>query len=395
VSVIVIETKALMKFSRRYPLVLARGEGMKVFDEQDRGYWDFLAGIGVSSLGHNHPRVRAAICQAIPLLHTSNWYWNRSAVSLAEALSRLSNGKEVFFCNSGTEANEAGLKLLRRFGKADGRYQVVSMLGGFHGRTMGTMAMTPTPQYRDPFRPLPDGFLAVAYNDPDALEVVLRKERPAGVVMEAIQGESGVVVPDSGYLRQVSDLCHRYGALLMIDAVQTGMGRTGSWFGFEHEPQVQPDVITLAKGLGAGIPIGAVLARSEVADALKPGEHGTTFGGNPLATAVGGVVVSWLEEEGLDHVQRIGAVLERHLWDLKARHPQEILEVRGRGLMWGMVLSLPNTKVVERAMAHGLLVNAAGGNVLRMLPPLIVDETAILAAMAILDQSLTEVSEES
>ena len=384
-------TEAMMKFSRRYPVVLSRGEGVRVYDEQERPYLDFLAGIGVSSMGHNHPRVRAAIEDAIPLLHTSNWYWNRPAIMLAEALSQISAGKEVFFCNSGAEANEAGLKLIRRFGGQDGRYHVISMHGGFHGRTMGAMALTPTAQYRDPFRPLPDGFSAVAYNDSAALESALKETRPAGVVLEAIQGESGVVVPDPGYLSQVSDLCHRYGALLMIDAVQTGMGRTGTWFGFEHEPEVAPDIITLAKGLGAGIPVGAVLARSEVSDALRPGEHGTTFGGNPLATSVGGVVVAWLQEEGLDHVKRVGAALGDQLMALKARYPDRIGEVRGRGLMWGLALAAPNTAVVERALAHGLLVNAAGGNVLRMLPPLVVRESDIVEAVSILDRALSEV----
>jgi acetylornithine/N-succinyldiaminopimelate aminotransferase len=253
------------------------------------------------------------------------------------------------------------------------------------------MALTPTPQYRDPFRPLPGGFSAVPYNDLAALEAAIGETRAAGVVVEPIQGESGVVVPDDGYLAEVSRICHRYGALLMIDAVQTGMGRTGSWFGFDHEPGVNADVITLAKGLGAGIPVGAVLAKSEVAAALQPGEHGTTFGGNPLATAVGGVVVDWLEEAGLNHVGRVGPILEQGLRDLSARYPDRVRTVRGRGLMWGMVLSVPNAAVVERALALGLLVNAAGGNVLRLLPPLIVEEDAVAEAVAILDQALAEV----
>lgn len=385
---------AMMKFYRRYPVVLARGERVTVYDEEGRSYFDFLAGIGVSSLGHNHPRVRTAIEESMSLLHTSNWYWNRPAMSLAEKLSRIAEGMEVFFCNSGTEANEAGLKLLRRFGSERGRFHVISMLGGFHGRTMGAMALTPTPQYRDPFRPLPDGFSAVAYNDLAALESELQKTQAAGVVLEPIQGESGVVMAKPGYLRQVSELCHAYDALFMVDAVQTGMGRTGTWFGFEHESGVSPDVITLAKGLAAGVPVGAVLARPTVADALRPGEHGTTFGGNPLATSVAMVVVAWLEQGGLDHVKRVGKVLEDQLEAIKSRHPESVGEVRGRGLMWGMVLNLANTRVVQRCLDRGLLVNAAGGNVLRLLPPLVVEQEDIIAAMAVLEQSLAEVEGE-
>lgn len=381
-------TAAMMGFARRYPLVLARGEGVRVYDEEGRSYLDFLAGIGVSSMGHNHPLVRSAIEAAIPLLHTSNWYWNRPAIKLAEALAEISSGMQVFFANSGAEANEAGLKLMRRFGVADGRYHIISMHGGFHGRTMGAMAMTPTNAYRDPFRPLPEGFSAVDYNDLAALEARLAEVRPAGVVIEPIQGESGVVVPAPDYVSQVAELCHAYGALLMVDAVQTGMGRTGTWFGFEPEPPVACDIITLAKGLGAGIPIGAVLARPDVADALRPGEHGTTFGGNPLATSVGGVVVEWLRSEGLEHVQTIAPAVKGRLIGLKARHPDKVREVRGRGLMWGLALTVPHVEVVARALDEGLLVNAAGGNVLRMLPPLIVNIEELDLAIAILDRVL-------
>ncbi len=379
--------EALVPFIRRYPLVLSRGEGVRVFDERGRAYWDFLAGIGVTSLGHNHPLVKAAIAEAIPLLHTSNLYWNRPAMELAGALAKISGTWQVFFANSGTEANEAAIKFIRRHTLASNRHCILSMQGGFHGRTLGSLAMTPNPKYQDPFRPLPEGFAAVAYDDVPALEAALRSLSPAAVMVEAIQGEAGVIVPRRGYLRAVADLCRRYGALLAVDAVQTGMGRTGTWFGFEDD-EITPDLVTLAKGLGAGVPIGAVLARPQVVAAMQPGEHASTFGGNPLATRVGLAVVQWLQGEGLTHVRRVAAQLENSLLELMARHQSKVRAVRGRGLMWAIVLNMPSAPVVERLLGQGLLVNAIAPDVIRLLPPLVVDEPAIDAAVAILDDVL-------
>lgn len=379
--------EAFIGVFRRYPVVFARGEGVRLYDEAGRAYWDFLAGIGVSSLGHNHPLLREALAGSLGLLHTSNFFWNRPAIRLAERLQRISGGMRVFFANSGTEANEAAIKIMRRFGRETDRHHILTLTGGFHGRTMGALAMTPIPAYQEPFRPLPDGFSAVPFGDLDALRAALHTLRPAGVMVEAIQGEAGVVVPPPGYLKALADLAREAGALVALDAVQTGMGRTGEWFG--HEPEgFEPDVVTLAKGLGGGVPIGAALARPGVAERLQPGDHGTTFGGNPLAASAGLAVLDWLEGEGLKVVRRRGAILAEALGRLRSRHPERVLEVRGRGLMWGLALDRPSAPVVARALEEGLVVNATGGSVVRLLPPLVVDEEAIHAAVDILDRVL-------
>lgn len=381
--------EAFIAVFRRYPVVFARGEGVRLYDEAGRAYWDFLAGIGVSSLGHNHPRLRQAIQDSVGLLHTSNLFWNRPAIRLAERLQRISGGMQVFFANSGTEANEAAIKIMRRFGRDDGRHHIVTLTGGFHGRTMGALAMTPIPAYQDPFRPLPDGFSAVPYGDLDALSRALEALRPAGIMVEPIQGEAGVVVPPPGYLRALAELARASGTLVAVDAVQTGMGRTGDWFG--HEPEgFRPDVLTLAKGLGGGVPIGAALAEPRVAARLLPGEHGTTFGGNPLAASAGLAVLDWLEDGGLERVRRRGEILAAGLSGIQARHPDRVVEVRGRGLMWGLVLDRPSAPVVARALDAGLVVNATGGRVVRLLPPLIVDDEAISAALDILERVIAD-----
>lgn len=381
--------EALIPVYRRAPVALVRGEGVHLWDDQGRHYWDFISGIGVNSLGHQHPRVRAAILASLELLHTSNLYRNLPQEHLAARLSALTGGMQAFFANSGTEANEAAIKLARRWGREQGRTTIVSFVGGFHGRTLGSLAATGEAPYREPFEPLPPGFRHVPYDDLKALEAALAAEPAAAVLVEAIQGEAGVVVPTPGFLRQVAELTHAAGALLMVDEVQTGMGRTGAWFAYQHEG-VQPDVITLAKGLGGGLPVGSMLARPEVAQALRPGDHGSTFGGNLMAMRVGLAVVDWLQEEGLAHVRAMEPHMAHALQQLAARHPNRVEGVRGRGLMWGLVLREPSAPLASRALELGLLINAAGGRVLRFLPPLVVDQAAIAAMAEILDQVLAQ-----
>jgi acetylornithine/N-succinyldiaminopimelate aminotransferase len=376
---------------RRYPVRFVRGEGMWLYDTEGRAYLDFLAGIGASSLGHNHPLLRRRLSEALSLLHVSNFFSHPAGEELAERLSELAGGRRVFFSNSGTEANEAALKLCRKYGGRQGRAVILSATDAFHGRTLGSLAMTPHPPYQDPFRPLPEGFAVVRYGDLEDLAAALDRHRPCAVFLEPIQGEAGVVVPPAGYLRQAKELVHQAGALLVVDDVQTGMGRTGYYFAEQHEEGMLGDVITLAKGLGGGVPIGATLAVEAVAEAIAPGEHGTTFGGNPLAAAAGLAVTDWLADGGLEHVRQMAEPMQSRLQALAARHPEWVEGVRGRGLMWALVLKGPAAPVVERALAMGLVANATHGNVVRLLPPLIV-ETAHLDRMAeLLDQALAEV----
>ncbi|MBX5467898.1 MAG: aspartate aminotransferase family protein [Firmicutes bacterium] len=381
--------EALIGVYRRYPVAFVRGEGVHLWDDQGKHYWDFLAGIGASSLGHHHPRIRAALTESASLLHTSNLYRIGPQEALADRLSALSGGMQAFFANSGAEANEAAIKLARRWGRERGRTTIVSFHHGFHGRTLGALAATGEAAYREPFEPLPAGFRQVPYDDLAALREVLAEEPVAAVLVEVIQGEAGVVVPRPGFLPAVAEATRAAGALLIIDEVQTGMGRTGYWFGWQHEGVV-PDVMTLAKGLGGGVPIGAMLARPEVAEALRPGDHGSTFGGNFLATRVGLAVVDWLQTEGLDHVRAVAPKLEATLTGLARRHPERVEGVRGRGLMWGLVLNRPSAPYAARALEEGLVINAAGGRVLRLLPPLVVDVEAIGAMGEILDRVLAQ-----
>ncbi|CAB1129798.1 N-acetylornithine aminotransferase [Candidatus Hydrogenisulfobacillus filiaventi] len=385
------QTDPWVPIYRRFPVTLVRGEGLRVYDDHGRAYWDFLAGIGASALGHNHPGLRARLEGALSLLHTSNYFHNPAAEALAARLQALSGGMQVYFGNSGAEANEAAIKLVRKWGRARGRTVILAARGGFHGRTMGALAATRQPALQDPFRPMLEGFDEFPFGDATTLAAKLEETPAAAVLIEPIQGENGVVVPPAGFLREVERLCRDHGCLFLVDEVQTGMGRTGFWFAHQAE-EVHPDVILLAKGLGGGVPVGAMLARPEVAATLVPGDHGSTFGGNPLAAAAGLAVLDWLEEGGLRHVQAVAPALEAALRRLQARFPALVREVRGRGLMWGLVLDRPSAPVAAAALERGLIINATAGNVVRLLPPLVVDEEAILAAEALLGEALAAVA---
>lgn len=355
---------------RRYPVSFVRGEGMWLYDTEGKAYLDFLAGIGASSLGHHHPLMVEHLTEALPLLHTSNLFQHPGGQALAERLSEISEGMQVFFCNSGTEANEAAIKFCRRWGQERGRNVLLSATHAFHGRTLGSLALTPHPPYQDPFRPLPAGMATFTYGDIADLTQALGKWHPCGVFLEPIQGEAGVVVPPPGFLAEAARLVREHGALLVIDDIQAGMGRTGYYFA-EAAEGVMGDVVTLAKGLGGGVPMGAVLVRREVAESLQPGDHGTTFGGGPLAAAAGLAVTQWLAEGGLDHVRAVSVQMQAQLEGVAALHPGLVETVRGRGLMWGMVLQEPAPPVVAEALQLGLVTNAAHERVIRFLPPLI------------------------
>ena len=372
------------------PVRFVSGQGTELFDDEGRRYLDFLAGIAVVSLGHSNKRVADAIArQAARLTHVSNLFYNELNERLASDLDRLvgdgapADG-QVFFTNSGAEANECALKLARRVG-GPGRYVVISALGSFHGRTLATLAATGQPKKHEAFRPLPEGFEHVAYGEVAALEAAVGSQSVAAVLLEAIEGEAGVVVPPEGYLAAVRQVCDERGVLLMLDEIQTGLGRTGRWFGFQHEA-IRPDVVTVAKALGNGMPIGACWARREVAAAFVAGDHGTTFGGQPLACAAG--IATLAELEAIDApglAQRTGAYLAQRLGTLGG-----VASVRGKGLLLGAVLEpgLDSAQVTRTALQLGLVVNAPAPDVLRLAPPLTVSTAEVDQAVAILAAAL-------
>ncbi|MEH1129377.1 acetylornithine transaminase [Micromonospora sp. CPCC 206061] len=368
-------------------LALVRGEGAVVYDEAGKEYVDLLGGIAVNVLGYAHPAVVSAVTKQISTLgHVSNLYVAEPPVALAELLLALAGRQgRVFFANSGAEANEAAFKLSRRLG----RTQVVSTVGGFHGRTMGSLALTGQPAKADPFRPLPGDVSFVPYGDVAALDAAVTDET-AMVILEPIQGENGVVVPPAGYLVAAREITAARGALLVLDEVQTGIGRTGHWFAHQAEG-VEPDVITLAKGLGGGLPIGACLAFGAAADLFGPGSHGSTFGGNPVSCAAALAVISTIAGEGLlDHVKRIGERIRRGVEALG--HPR-IAEVRGAGLLLGVVLTEPVSAATAAALREaGFLVNPIQPNVIRLAPPLIVNAEQVDAFIAALPAALEGVA---
>ncbi|PSR25152.1 MAG: aspartate aminotransferase family protein [Sulfobacillus thermosulfidooxidans] len=375
----------LMAVYARYPVTLSHGQGAEVWDIQGKHYWDFLAGIGVNALGYHHERVVKALNQAVSLTHTSNLFWHQPGIDLSNKMAEITHGYWSLWANSGTEANEAGIKLMRRYGKTVGRSAILSLSGGFHGRTMGSLSATFVPAYQDPFTPLVPEFYEVEAGNLSALEEALDRFKPCGLIIEAIQGEGGVVPLPPGYLSAAAKLAQDAGTLLMVDEVQTGMGRTGDWFGFQHEG-INPDIITVAKGLGAGIPIGGMLAKKEVARYFQPGDHGTTFGGNPLAATVALEVLDWLQSEGLEHVRQMAPKMEAKLVALQDAFPEIVSGYRGRGLMWGLVVKVPAKTLVLDALDNGLILNAPKPDVIRMLPPLIIDDRALDAFFEIMTQ---------
>ena len=371
---------AVCLMSTYQPLALSftRGLGTRLWDQQGREYLDAVAGVAVTNVGHSHPRLVAAISeQASLLLHTSNLYSIDWQQRLAERLAQLSGLDRAFFNNSGAEANETALKLARLHGWKKGIEQplVVVMENAFHGRTLGTMAASDGPSVRLGFQRLPGDFIRVGFGDMTALEAITAQfgTRIAAVLLEPIQGESGVLVAPPGYLKALRDHCTRHGWLMMLDEIQTGIGRTGTWFAFQHEGIV-PDVMTLAKGLGNGVPIGACLARGAVAELFTPGSHGSTFGGNPLACRVGCTVLEIIQQQGLLlNAARQGEYLLARLRMELDEHPQ-VRAIRGKGLMIGIELANPYRDLAQRAaQEHGLLINVTRGKIIRLLPPLTLD----------------------
>jgi acetylornithine/N-succinyldiaminopimelate aminotransferase len=368
-------TSQVMPTYARLPVTFDRGEGAWLWDTEGKRYLDAISGVAVCSLGHAHPAISRAICeQAGKLLHTSNIYRIQLQEELAGELCRLSGLDNAFFCNSGAEANEAALKIARRYGHHRGveRPAVVVMEGSFHGRTLATLSATGNPKVQDGFEPLVEGFIRVPYGSVAAVEAV-SDSNVVAVLVEPVQGEGGVRVPTDDYLSGLRRVCDERGWLLMLDEVQTGIGRTGKWFAFQHHG-IMPDVMTLAKALGNGVPIGACLARGIAADMLTAGKHASTFGGNPLACSAALAVLKTIAENGL--VQRAGELGERLLSGIrnKLAGNSRVVDIRGKGLMIGIELDTPCTDIVAQALSRGLLINVTADRTIRLLPPFVLNE---------------------
>lgn len=367
----------------RLPVSFVRGEGVYLFDREGRKYLDLVAGIAVNALGYGDPDLLNALCeQSQRLMHISNLFENPWQEEVAKMLvERFWTEGRVFFCNSGTEANEAGIKLVRKYFRERGenKYRIITFYNGFHGRTYGSMSATAQEKVHKGFEPLLDGFDYAVYNSFDSLLKVLKKDT-AAIMLEVVQGEGGIRVANYEFLQKVQQLCHSEGLLLVVDEVQTGVGRTGKFFAYEHF-DLKPDIVTLAKGLGGGFPIGAVIARKSVSEVFSTGSHGSTFGGNPLACACAKVVISKVSEL-LDHVSDTGAYFKRGLERLKAG------KVRGIGLMLGLDLERDCSAIVKKALDHGLVINCTAGTVLRFVPPLIIQKDHINIALALLERVL-------
>jgi acetylornithine/N-succinyldiaminopimelate aminotransferase len=369
----------LMQTYTRQPISIVRGRGSRVFDLEGREYVDFVAGVAVNVLGHGHPDLIAAIQkQSQHLLHASNLYYTEPQVKLAEALVEHSFAKKVFFCNSGAEANEAAIKLARRYAHGKygaARFEIITMLQSFHGRTMATLTATGQEKVQKGFEPLLPGFTYVPFNDLNAVEQAITPAT-AAIMLELVQGEGGVQVADQAYVKSLRALCRDRDILLILDEVQTGMGRTGTLFAYEHYG-IQPDIMTLAKGLGGGLPIGACLATDEVAAAFTPGTHASTFGGNPLAcSAALAVMRVLLEGRVLAQSRTVGQYLAKNLLELKDRHPN-VKDARGLGLLQGLELTVDGKPVVTDCLHRGLLINCTMDRVLRFVPPLIITQREI------------------
>jgi len=372
----------------RYPVVLVRGKGTRVWDLEGEEYLDFVSGLAVCNLGHCHPRVVKTIQgQAEKLIHVSNFYYIEPQVQLASLLCKYSFADKVFFCNSGAEANEGAFKLARKFGKektGKDRYEIITMEGSFHGRTLATLTATGQEKFHKGYEPLMPGFKYVPFNDIGAVKKAI-DPKTCAVMVEPIQGEGGVNCPSEGYLKALREICDENKLLLMFDEVQVGMGRTGKLFAYEHEG-VEPDILTLAKSLAGGVPIGALLIKQEISDGFKPGDHASTFGGNPLASAAGVAALTAILEEGmLENCRKMGDYFLSELDKMKNKFPF-IKEVRGKGLILGMELKMDGSSMVKEMLKKRVLINCTMGNVLRFLPPLIVTREEIDRVVAALEE---------
>ena len=374
----------------RYQIVLDHGDGAYVYDTKGNKYIDYLGGIAVNVLGHNHPALVKAIAeQAGRMIHCSNLYYTEVQAQAAARLKQLSGLGKVFFGNSGAEANEGAIKIARKYAHQSDpeKSQIITAWHSFHGRTLATLTATGQPKYQEGFGPLPGGFDYVDFNDINALEKMM-SEKTCAVMLEPIQGEGGVNMPQPGYLAKVRELCDKHKALLIFDEIQTGMGRTGTLFAYEQFGVI-PDIVTLAKGLAGGVPIGAFVVRDEVAAAFHAGDHGSTFGGNPLACAAANAVLTTIDRDQLlDNCREVGAYLKEKLEGFQHKYPSLITGVRGLGLILGMELTKPGREIVDECLKHGAIINCTAGNVLRFVPPLLITKQQVDELVVVLDKVL-------
>ena len=378
----------IMNTYKRFPIVLVKGLGQKVWDINGKEYLDFVSGIAVCSLGHSHPKVVAALKEQIEkLTHVSNLYYTEPQTRLAKILTDNSFADKVFFCNSGAEANEAAIKLARKYAhekSGDDKFELITMKDSFHGRTMATITATGQEKFQFGFTPLLEGFTYVPFNDLSALEAAITK-KTCGIMLEPIQGEGGVIIPDVRYLAAVRAMCDRHNILLIVDEVQTGIGRTGKLFAYEYSG-ITPDIMTLAKALGNGFPVGAMLATNKVAQAFSPGNHASTFGGNPLAMAAANATLETILQEGLlDVCRERGEYFQEQLKKLQAKH-KIIQEVRGMGLMIACSLTIEGGDIVNECLKKGVLINCTGGKTLRFVPPFIISTRDVDQVISVLDE---------
>ena len=389
------DDKNYLPVFNRYKIVLERGDGVYLYDINGKKYLDFLAGIAVNVLGHAYqPLVEAISNQAAKVIHVSNLYYTQAQADAAAKLVALSGLDRAFFANSGAEANEGAIKIARKFAKkiSPDKVQILTAWDSFHGRTLATLTATGQPKYHKGFEPLPAGFDYVHYNDIDELAEKI-SDKTCAVMLETIQGEGGVYPPKNNYLAKVRELCDKYGALLILDEIQSGIGRSGKFFAYEKFG-IKPDIVTLAKGLAGGVPIGAFICTEKVAQAFHAGDHGTTFGGNPLACAAANVVLDTVpNEKFLSHVEEVGAYFKQRLIELQSKYPEQISEIRGEGLILGAQLNKPKisgVEIVNECMKRGAIINCTVGTVLRFIPPLIITNSHVDELIGILDDVLGE-----
>ena len=391
-ELIALSNKYIMSTYKRFPIVLVRGSGARVWDSNGKEYLDFVAGIAVCSLGHSHPKVVEAIKKQVEILtHVSNLYHMEPQILYARQLMENSFAHKAFFCNSGAEANEAAIKLARKYAYENtgkGKYELITMKDSFHGRTMATVTATGQTKFQVGFAPLLEGFKYVPFDNISALSDAIT-DKTCGVMLEPIQGEGGIKIPDDKYLSEVRRICDEKGILMILDEIQVGMGRTGTLFAYEHY-KVKPDIVTLAKAVGNGFPIGVMMATDRVASAFQPGSHASTFGGNPLAMAAALATLETIMNDGiLENVRKVGAYFIKRLHEMKNKS-SIIKDIRGRGLIIGIEISIEGSQIVNACMDRGLLINCVGGNVLRFVPPLTITEKDVNAAVAILGEVIMD-----